>query len=330
MSSSPDRLPADIEAIRGAGFALLVIDAPPTATRGARQVIELADIVVTPMQLGRPRSRPADPEDVFASPAVVVVNGVAPRTRITIDAAIALSQRGAVAPTAIHQQAAIASSMANGETVIETAPESPSADEIRELWTYLDGRLRRLRMAARNQAADAGRPSGAGRRASGKLPLAGKGSGAPLGFAAADHVPAQHDAAGPPASILVLALDPFNARLYHDLLEVRGYDVHVTESVEGWVTALDSCAPDLILIELCAPDHPSASLARDLARDPRFSATPIVAVTDALVPDSRRIPATANISCEGHIVKPISFRDFYEPIDALLARAPGGHGSPDS
>lgn len=95
-------------------------------------------------------------------------------------------------------------------------------------------------------------------------------------------------------------------------------------------TTLDSRTPDLILIELCAPDHPSASLARDLARDPRFGATPIVAVTDALVPDSRRTPTAANISCEGHIAKPISFRDFYEPIDALLARAPGGHAGSDA
>jgi chromosome partitioning protein len=327
VSSAPDRLLADIESLRRAGVSLLIVDAGPdmegASTDPARRLTDLADIVVTPVRPGH--SLPAGPVEEFAKPRIVVVNAVAPRSRITVEAAIGLSQQGAVAPGAIHQQAAIPASMANGETVVETAPESPAANEIRKLWHYLDGRLTRLRAARRDPEATADRISAA--HAAVKPPLASKGQGAPIRSAAAVRAAGRRGGAGRSSRILVLALDPFNARVYHDMLEVRGYAVQTTERIEGWAAALESGTPDLILIELNAPDHPSAGFARDIARDPRFSATPIVAVTDGTVPDSQRIPATASISCEGHIAKPICFEDFYRPIESLLAPR---HGHTDS
>lgn len=327
VRSAPDRLQADIESLRRAGFSLLVVDTGPgmegASPDSGRRLTDLADIVVTPVRLGH--AGPAGPAEECAKPRIVIVNAVAPRSRITVEAAIALSQQGAVAPGAVHQQAAIPASMANGETVVETAPESPAADEIRKLWHYLDGRLSPARMAQRDPKGTVDSASSRPAHATGKLPLARKGEGAPLRSAAAVPAPGQRGGGDRPWRILVLALDPFNAKVYHDMLEVRGYEVHATERIEDWAPALESGTPDLILIELSAPDHPSAGFARDIARDPRFNATPIVAVTDGMVPDNQRIPATANISCEGHIAKPICFQDFYRPIESLLANPRRGH-----
>lgn len=319
VSSAPERLQADMETLRDAAFSLLIVDTgrdPAIASAGrAGRIMELADLVVTPVRPGH--SPLAVRAENIAKPTIIVVNAVAPRTRITVEAAVALSQQGAVAPCAIHQNAAIPASMANGETIVETAPGSPAADGIRRVWHYLDARLTQRRTAAPDSASRVEAPPAVPARA-GPLPLARKGHGKPLLAAAAEGASAKRGD-GHPARILVLALDPFNAKVYHDMLEVRGYRVQATTRVEDWAAALDGATPDLILIELCAPNHPSASLARDIARDPRFSATPIVAVTDGLASGNQGIPAIANISCEGHIAKPICFEDFFRPIESLLA-----------
>jgi chromosome partitioning protein len=76
-------------------------------------------------------------------PLVFVVNGATPKSRITSEAAIALSQHGTVAPTVIHHRVDYAASMIDGRTVMEIDPYCKSAQEISELWQYLDRRLKR-------------------------------------------------------------------------------------------------------------------------------------------------------------------------------------------
>ena len=70
-----------------------------------------------------------------------VVNAATPRARITTDAAIALSQHGAVAPQVVHHRNDFAQSMIDGRTVMEVRETSNSAKEISELWHYIDERL---------------------------------------------------------------------------------------------------------------------------------------------------------------------------------------------
>jgi chromosome partitioning protein len=70
-------------------------------------------------------------------PMVFVINGAPVRARITAEAAVALSQHGAVAPALIHQRVYFASTMTNGQTVLEAAPGSKAAGEIEKLWTYV-------------------------------------------------------------------------------------------------------------------------------------------------------------------------------------------------
>jgi len=70
-----------------------------------------------------------------------VVNAATPRAKITAEAIEALAQHGALAPVILHQRTGFAASMIDGRTVMEIAGDERSADEIRQLWAYVAGRL---------------------------------------------------------------------------------------------------------------------------------------------------------------------------------------------
>jgi chromosome partitioning protein len=77
----------------------------------------------------------------LGKPLVFIVNAANPRARITGEAAIVLSQHGTVAPIMIHQRTDFAASMIDGRTVMELPRAGKSAEEIVNLWRYIDSRL---------------------------------------------------------------------------------------------------------------------------------------------------------------------------------------------
>ena len=141
------RLLPDLEALRQQGFKLAIIDTPPAITMAIQSVISVSELIVIP-------TRPS-PHDLRAAGATVelveragkalvfVVNAATPRARITLEAAIALSQHGTVAPVTLHHRTDFASSMIDGRTVMEIDPNGRSAQEIEGLWSYLSDRLER-------------------------------------------------------------------------------------------------------------------------------------------------------------------------------------------
>jgi chromosome partitioning protein len=84
----------------------------------------------------------------YGKPVLFVVNAATLRARITGETAVALSQHGTVAPVTIHHRVDLAASMVDGRTVGEVTPDSASAKEIQQLWTYVQGRLARLKSDA--------------------------------------------------------------------------------------------------------------------------------------------------------------------------------------
>ncbi|MCS6878275.1 MAG: ParA family protein [Geminicoccaceae bacterium] len=138
----------DVARLRARGFRYLFVDTPPAASAAIARVMRLSDLILVPT-----RPSPHDLRAVGATldlaeraqrPLVFVVNGATARSRLTSDAAVALSQHGTVAPVLVSQKVVMASSMIDGRTVMETHPESPSAREIEALWLYLRERLARL------------------------------------------------------------------------------------------------------------------------------------------------------------------------------------------
>lgn len=55
------------------------------------------------------------------------------------------SQHGTVAPTTLHHRVDFAASMIDGRTVMEVAPDSPSAKEVIAVWQYIAERLGKIR-----------------------------------------------------------------------------------------------------------------------------------------------------------------------------------------
>ncbi len=142
------RLRGDVERLRDLGIELLVIDTPPAITSTISEVIGISDLVVIPTRPSphdlRSVARTVDLAERLDKPVVFVVNGASSRAHITTEAVIALSQHGTLAPSIIHQRSDFASSMIDGRTVMEIPRKSPSANEIVELWAYLNVRMNRL------------------------------------------------------------------------------------------------------------------------------------------------------------------------------------------
>jgi len=139
------RLASDLELLRAQGFKLAVIDTPPAITMAIQTVIGVAELIVVPT-----RPSPHDLRAVGATvdlceragkPLIFVVNAATPKARITSEAAIELARLGTVAPVTLHHRTDYAASMIDGRTVMEVDPNSRSADEIRQLWSYINDRL---------------------------------------------------------------------------------------------------------------------------------------------------------------------------------------------
>ena len=138
----------DLDEARAQGFKLVVIDTPPAVTKAISEVVSFADLVVLPTRPSPHDLRAVGPTidicDARKKPMIFVLNAATQRARITMEAAVALSQHGTVAPTTIYNRTDFAASMIDGRTVMEIEPEGKSAEEVRALWEYLDQRLTRL------------------------------------------------------------------------------------------------------------------------------------------------------------------------------------------
>jgi chromosome partitioning protein len=141
------RLSEHLAELELAGVKTVMIDTPPAITQNIEAVLAVAHLALIPT-----RPSPHDLRSVGGTvdlveraglPMVFVINGATVRTKITGQAAIALSQHGTVAPVTIHQRVDFASSMIDGRTVGELAAESHSAEEIAGLWNYVNTRLRK-------------------------------------------------------------------------------------------------------------------------------------------------------------------------------------------
>jgi chromosome partitioning protein len=136
-----------LQVMAKAGIKLVIIDTPPAVTDTIRKVLSIADLVLIPT-----RPSPHDLRAVGSTVEMVenakkrmifVVNGAAVRSKISGEAAVALSQHGTVAPITVHQRTDFASAMIDGRTVQEIDSKSRSSEEIAELWKYVYKQLRK-------------------------------------------------------------------------------------------------------------------------------------------------------------------------------------------
>jgi CheY-like chemotaxis protein len=116
--------------------------------------------------------------------------------------------------------------------------------------------------------------------------------------------------------ILIADDQPVGRELIRAILESSGYDV--IEAADGQ-QAFDlavSAVPDLILLDLHMPVRDGFSVVRDLRRDPRFSRTPIIAVTATAMKGSRQEGLEAGFT--EYLTKPVPIATLRHLVARLL------------
>lgn len=144
-STSLADLPAKLQALASAGFKLAVIDTPPAITAAIRDVVRLADLVLIPTRPSphdlRAVGSTVDIAQETGRPFAFAVTQAKPTARLTVQAVAALSVHGAVAPSIVHDRVDYAASMVDGRTVRETDPRGRSAEEMKQLLSFLLERM---------------------------------------------------------------------------------------------------------------------------------------------------------------------------------------------
>lgn len=142
IDSPPPRLAAKVEAARGQGARVIVIDTPPHADSAARAAVEVADLVLIPC---RPSAfdlsaiqTTAKLVQLLRKPAFVVFTAGPPNAaRVYAEAGELVESYGTPpCPVILPDRAAYRHASAQGQVVTETEPNGRAADEVRELYRW--------------------------------------------------------------------------------------------------------------------------------------------------------------------------------------------------
>jgi chromosome partitioning protein len=144
LISIGDGLPGTLNALREAGFRMVLIDTPPSAHAFISGVIAQADLVLVPV-----RPTPDDLDAVGATLDMIeaagrnfvfVMSQAKRRTRLALETIPALAQHGKVSPIVIHDRVEYPTAAIDGRAVVEVG-NGAAATEIQDLVTYLRKQL---------------------------------------------------------------------------------------------------------------------------------------------------------------------------------------------
>jgi two-component system, cell cycle response regulator DivK len=120
----------------------------------------------------------------------------------------------------------------------------------------------------------------------------------------------------PPKIVLNIEDNEENRRLVRRLLQYQGYNVLEAVSAKQALELLDTCIPDLILLDINMPDEDGYSLTMKLKMNPSLNKVPIIAITaNALKGDRER---TFQAGCDGYIEKPIDIEVFLDTMNRFI------------
>jgi chromosome partitioning protein len=137
----PDDFVAGVARLEAAGIEHLFIDTPPSVHPQLAKLLAHATLAIVPV-------RPS-PDDLDAvgdtlslieaagCPFLFVLTQAKPRTRLQMQAVLALAKHGKLAPTVIHDRTDFPTAAITGRTVTEVEQEGPSASEVRDVLAYV-------------------------------------------------------------------------------------------------------------------------------------------------------------------------------------------------
>lgn len=142
-----DEIDEAVRKLGAAGIEYLFIDTPPSVHPELSKLLASATLAIVPV-------RPS-PDDLDAvgdtlslieaagCPFVFVLTQAKPRTRLQMQAVMALAKHGKLAPTVVHDRTDFPTAAITGRTVTEIEQAGPSASEVRDVLDYVLTQLRK-------------------------------------------------------------------------------------------------------------------------------------------------------------------------------------------
>lgn len=119
--------------------------------------------------------------------------------------------------------------------------------------------------------------------------------------------------------VMVVDDNPLNIELVSFVLAADGLDVAVAVDAADALAQLQSCQPQVILMDVQMPGMDGLELTRRLKADPATRAIPIVAFTAyAMKGDEAKMRAAG---CDGYISKPIDVASFARQVRTYFESA---------
>ena len=116
--------------------------------------------------------------------------------------------------------------------------------------------------------------------------------------------------------ILVVENDPALRLLTTQLLELEGFAVSQAENGRLALETIAADPPDLVLCDLLMPELSGFEVLRELTRNPKSPAIPLVFLTASAMPSDRE--NCLKDGAAGFIIKPFQHAELLETIRNLL------------
>jgi two-component system cell cycle response regulator DivK len=117
-------------------------------------------------------------------------------------------------------------------------------------------------------------------------------------------------------TVLVVEDNELNMKLFHDLLEVNGYNIVQTRNGLEAIDLAREHRPDLILMDIQLPEVSGLEVTKWIKEDDDLRTIPVIAVTAfAMKGDEERIRQGG---CEAYLSKPISVAKFIETVKTYI------------
>jgi CheY-like chemotaxis protein len=131
--------------------------------------------------------------------------------------------------------------------------------------------------------------------------------------------PSDQPAASHQATILIADDNEMNLLALEDYLTNAGYALSFADDGEQALQRAQEVKPDLILMDTQMPKMSGVEVTRRLRSDPRFVATPILALTARAMPGDRELCLEAGAN--DYISKPFLLKDLVKIINEWLGHA---------
>ena len=117
-------------------------------------------------------------------------------------------------------------------------------------------------------------------------------------------------------TVLIVEDNELNMRLFHDIMEMQGYNILQTTNGMDALILTRRHRPNLIVMDIQLPEVSGLEVTKWIKEDDNLRSTPIIAVTAfALKGDEGRIMESG---CEAYLAKPISIDHFLETVENFM------------